>query len=902
VARLPASDISSVWGGRRLAGLRQVALWLFALLACGGAWAQTATLSTTTTALDPSGGTAVFNFTATYPGSTVFSVTVNLPSGWRYLSGSGEPGIKPEADAQGAVSWLTISPLASPVSFSFSAYYPPGLATASVTSSFTLSRNGQQQTLVPSPVVFGSAPLITAQPTSQSFATGATITLTFSVTGTAPLSYQWRKNGADIGGATSPSLVLTSLTAAGAGSYTVVVTNPFGSVTSSAAVLTLASSGGGGGVIPPPAPTAPSITQQPASRTVALGGSTTFTVGVDGTAPLTYAWSKNGAPIAGATSASFTIPVVAATDAGSYAVVISNSVGSVASTAATLIVTTPSAPAIATPPAAQLVNEGEAATFTVAVSGTAPFTYQWRKNDAPISGATAATYSLARVTSSDAGSYSVVVSNALGSVTSSSAALTVRTAYAGSYFGTVSTGGSLALNVRPDRTGVLLIYFSTTQAGLVFRDVVVDASGHFRVTTIVNTVTSGRVAAAAVETTIDGTISAAGIFNGTVTGLGSLTATRSGATGVAQSVAGFYQAGAANSSATSYAIVSPVGQAFVLTVSPSGSDAGTGTVDAAGRLIAVTANNASVTGTLSAETATLTASVTGPGGARTDFLGGSETRVATEKLLNIATRGAAGGAAGEMIAGFVVRGDAAKPVLIRAVGPTLATFGVGGALSSPRLELFRDGVSLGVNTGWADSADIAATAARVGAFALAPGSRDAALLVSLSPGAYTAVVSGSGAVTGVVLVEVYDASPAGAAAPKIVNIASRGLAGTGDSTLTAGFVVAGSVPKRVLIRGVGPTLAAFGVPGTLADPQLKLLDQPGAVIATNDNWATPANAAASDATLIAAAASATGAFSTAPASKDAALLLNLAPGAYTVQVSGTDGGTGVALVEVYEVP
>ena len=255
-----------------------------------------------------------------------------------------------------------------------------------------------------------------------------------------------------------------------------------------------------------------------------------------------------------------------------------------------------------------------------------------------------------------------------------------------------------------------------------------------------------------------------------------------------------------------------------------------------------------------------------------------------------------------MIAGFVLRGDAPKAVMIRAVGPALRGFGVAGVLAAPRLELFRDSTSLLLNTGWGNSTDIAAAAARIGAFPLAPNSKDAVLSVSLPPGAYTAVVSGDGGTAGVALVEVYDVSENSMPTQKVVNIASRGFAGSGDATLTAGFVISGTVPKRVLIRGVGPTLGGFGVAGTLADPQLKLFDQPGATIATNDDWGMPTTAAAADAAQIAAAANGVGAFALAPNSKDSALLLNLTPGAYTVQLGGAGTTTGAALVEVYEVP
>jgi hypothetical protein len=379
--------------------------------------------------------------------------------------------------------------------------------------------------------------------------------------------------------------------------------------------------------------------------------------------------------------------------------------------------------------------------------------------------------------------------------------------------------------------------------------------------------------------------------------------TRAPATGSAQAFAGLYTAGAANSSATSYAIVSPAGQAFVLHVTSAATDAGIGTVDASGRLAVTTAANATVSGTLAATTATLSASLTTAAGARTDFAGGSDTRIPTEKLLNIATRGLVGSQSGEMIAGFVIRGDAPKAILLRAVGPTLGAFGLTTALANPRLELIdAAGTSLAVNTGWANSSALAAAASRVGAFALAPNSQDAALLVSLAPGAYTAVVSGVGGTAGVALIEVYDASENSSSAQKVVNIASRGTAGGGDATLTAGFVISGAVPKRVLIRGIGPTLGGFGVPGTLADPQLKLFDQPGAVIAANEDWGFPATANAATAAQISAAAASVGAFALTPGSKDAALLLHLAPGAYTVQVGGVTNLIGTALVEVYEVP
>jgi hypothetical protein len=148
-----------------------------------------------------------------------------------------------------------------------------------------------------------------------------------------------------------------------------------------------------------------------------------------------------------------------------------------------------------------------------------------------------------------------------------------------------------------------------------------------------------------------------------------------------------------------------------------------------------------------------------------------------------------------------------------------------------------------------------------------------------------------------VLIEVYDVTPNAAAPGKATNVSTRGVVGTGTNILIAGFNVTGAATRRVLVRGAGPTLANLGVPGVLADPQLTLVDQAtGRTIATNDNWAS-----GEDAAFIASAASAAGAFPFASASRDAAILVMLPPGTYTAQLSGVGGGTGVGIVEVYDV-
>jgi hypothetical protein len=249
--------------------------------------------------------------------------------------------------------------------------------------------------------------------------------------------------------------------------------------------------------------------------------------------------------------------------------------------------------------------------------------------------------------------------------------------------------------------------------------------------------------------------------------------------------------------------------------------------------------------------------------------------------------------------GYVVGGSGtagAKPLVIRAVGPSLGALGVPGTLDDPKLELFAGNTKIDENDNWGGGTSLAAAMAAVGAFPYASAtSRDAAALSSLNAGASnTMKVSAAGNGTGTVLAEIYDAeatAPYSASTPRLINLSVLKNLGTG---LTVGFVVGGSGTKTVLVRAIGPTLGAapFGIPGTVADPQLTLL-QGSTQIVTNDNWGGTAP--------LSAAFKQVGAFDLPANSRDAAVLTTLAPGNYTVQVSGVGGTTGIALVEVYEV-
>ena len=446
------------------------------------------------------------------------------------------------------------------------------------------------------------------------------------------------------------------------------------------------------------APQPPTITQPPVSQTVVSGAAASFSITASGTAPLNFQWNRNGVAIAGATGANYILASAQLSDAGSYTVVVTNSVGTVTSSAVTLTVTA-TAPTILSQPVSSVFNAGSGVQLSVVASGTAPLSYQWRKAGAPIAGATNATLSFASVQTNDVGAYTVTVSNVAGSVTSNAAILAV-------------------------------------------------------------------------------------------------------------------------------------------------------TVPNPGRLI-----NLSV-------------------------------------LTDIATAGE------DFTLGYVVGGGGttgAKPLVIRAVGPSLAAFGVAGTLDDPRLELFTGPTKTGENDNWGGSAQLSAALSAVGAFAFSgPTSRDAALVANITTRDNSVKVSAVGSSTGRVIAEIYDATSAASfttTTPRLINVSVRKHLGSG---LTVGFVVGGATPARILVRAIGPTLGVFGVAGVVADPQLALFNASSVKIGESNDWLGT--------TELTAAFAAVGAFALPATSRDSALVATLAPGNYSVQVSGVNLTTGVALVEVYEVP
>ncbi|MCF3649704.1 matrixin family metalloprotease [Synoicihabitans lomoniglobus] len=266
------------------------------------------------------------------------------------------------------------------------------------------------------------------------------------------------------------------------------------------------------------------------------------------------------------------------------------------------------------------------------------------------------------------------------------------------------------------------------------------------------------------------------------------------------------------------------------------------------------------------------------------------------RLMNLSVRTGASGAFGPLIVGFVTEGSS-KLLLVRGVGPTLAGFGVTDYMGDPRLTMYDSAqAEVDANDDWIeadDALELALLADEVGAFDLTA-YLDSAIQATPSPGAYTIHVEDYDDEAGQALVEVYDADGLNVSG-RLLNLSTRTQVGLEGSILTAGFVVAGEGTIRLLIRGVGPQLATFGVTDALADVRIDLFNATPSIIGSNDDWGD----AQGD---IAAASATVGAFALDAGSADAALLVELSAGSYTVQMKGVGDASGQGLIEVYEIP
>jgi hypothetical protein len=454
-------------------------------------------------------------------------------------------------------------------------------------------------------------------------------------------------------------------------------------------------------------------------------------------------------------------------------------------------------PEIATPPQSQAVPAGSDATFSVTANADPAPTYQWRKNSVAISGAISSSFTLNAITSTDAGNYSVVVTNTQGSATSSIATLFVTAA------------SPLLITTQPTSTNV------------------------------------------AIGATTSFTVTASG--NGTLTR--QWYRHRQGES-APQLIPG----------ATSTTLTIP-------DVQPS---------DMGFYFARISDNSAE----LDSAVAILT------------------TTHGTSRLINLSTRGRIE-SGGSLTPGFVLRGEGNKPLIVRSVGPHLLEFGLSDALLDPTMDLIplSGSTPFLTNNNWGDSpnfAQLASRSAALGAFPLNPNSLDAAVLTDVAlPNAegntgYTVRIrSTSSTATGIAIAEVYDPQTSAVGAD-LINVSARGFSGSGVDALIPGFVIGGDGAKTMLIRVVGPVLAGFGVPDTMADPKLEIVPlNQTFVIAANDNWGGT--------TALNNAFATVGAFAFPNAqSKDAAVVVRLPPGGYTVRVTGANNATGVVLVEAYD--
>lgn len=452
----------------------------------------------------------------------------------------------------------------------------------------------------------------------------------------------------------------------------------------------------------------------------------------------------------------------------------------------------------------------------------------------------------------------------------------------GYYTGATSSGGVWTLLVRSDGTGT---FFSASGRGSFQRGFTVPEWGIFAIDDRAGTSVTGRIFA---DGSVSGTIAGSAAFSGARTSIG---------LGVADPARdGIYSGWVLD---TGVRAAAQVERGLIsIVVEESGEHrAAAGAIDTAGAFSLSPAAGSSYAGSVSSGRLDAAVTLSGVAGVRQLVLLRDGTDPA-RRLVNISVRGVVGTGDAVLIPGFVVEGGA-LPVLVRGVGPGLVRFQVPSdlVLQQPRIVL-RQGQSLvQQNAGWTlggQSEAIIAANTLTRAFALDAALPDSALTLPLAAEGYTVEVNGADGGTGIALAEIYDARTGGETGG-IVNISGRGFVGTGDNILIGGFVVTGDAPVLVLIRAAGPALSRFGVNGVLAQPRLRVV-RGGAELATAASWSageTPGS--------IAEAASLVRAFAFTADAEDSALLLSLPPGDYTAQVSGADGTSGIALLEIYHV-
>ena len=646
-----------------------------------------------------------------------------------------------------------------------------------------------------------------------------------------------------------------------------------------------------------PVESAPIIVTHPLGIEESIGGPTGFSVEAIGYPEPSYQWLFNGEPIEGATESEYLIDAVTRESEGSYSVIVANDRGNATSEEAYL--TAVSQIQIVSAPVNVTIEGEDQATLSVNADGP-NLEFQWFKGKSgdrsnPIGGATSNTY----VTDLLSATADYWVEISVGGISQgndtylSDTTTVIFEPISHYYFGTIGPGsnGSFALMDRGDGTGVLMAKIDSLGLVLESSDISIYENGYFEYAEGESIVLSGSFEGSAVSGSVNGT---------------DLTfeATRAPKDGSTKAFAGFYYAVLPNTSdGQVLSIVGPNGESYVSVGLGADSDAGPASIDGAGTLTADISEVYAMALSLNDEYASLVGSILV--GESNYAVDGQREDIDTKKILfNTSIRGQVKAGASTMIAGFVVSGTGAKKVLIRGIGPSLLERGVSNAVGDPRITLYKMGESgsIGSNDDWGqapNASDISIAAQLVGATPLGSATQDAAMLVELTSGVYTAHITNDKNMEGTALVEVFDVSEAEGAETnsQLANISMRGDVSTGNDVIIAGFVVSGDAPKRVLVRAMGPELTGLGVSGALVDPRLTIYqytNEGNVEIATNEDWHEEEE-------TVAAAAAQSGAFAFDEGSSSAAKVIWLDPGLYTAVASSADSSSGNALVEVYEV-
>ena len=727
--------------------------------------------------------------------------------------------------------------------------------------------------IVPLAVTRGPLPTIPVQPRDITAEVGDRLTLTvegaMSVhpNNVVPLTYQWYHDSIPIPGATSATLTVASARLGDAGNYRAEVTNASGAVSSRSATVQVAN--------------VPLVTLVGARhRVLTAGEPLTLAADASGTGPLSFQWYHDGQPVDGATQATLDVPTTTDATAGAYWVRVTDAAGT---------------------------RSGDPIFVTVAAPKTRLAAWGWTSFNHHVIPA-----GLDRTVGVAVDHFSAVAIQADGSFVEWAGpdrytlprdlnSVVAMAKYAG-FNAALLADGTVVDSKWPDRVPVNLSRVVAIARGVDFllalrTDGKVFAWGEAN-SGVVNTlpanltdvvaIAAGQYHAIAVKR--DGSVVAWGQLQSghpptPPAGLSGVVAAAAGANYTlvlkADGTLTYWGAYPQNPDMTALTDVVAIagGTEHSLALHRDGTVSGWGTFKAT-----VPEGLTRVRAIAAGEDVSLVVMEADP-----DPVGPAS------RLLNLSVRSNAGFDDQTLVMGFVIDGGGAQNVLTRGIGPGLAPFGVTGVLQDPQLTLYQsNATAVGLNNDWEDSADLRSVFSGLGAFALSGGSKDAVLFLPLSSGSYSAHVTSTDSSTGVALVEVYDATQTGVT--RFTNVSARTTVGTGDGVLVAGFVLEGDAPKTLLIRAVGPSLATFGLdPGSLlADPQLEL-QRGNETVATNDNWMGGAE--------LKSAFNAVGAFALgSDTSRDAAALVTLAPGVYTVKVSGVNETTGVALVEIYEVP